>query len=97
MTRRCWIFIPLLIMVACVSSPEPQPMWTPEQREYWRTTFETPTRSPDEWQAACGKTWDFGPNDRGQTHCSIQVVVDCPPDCGVYKILVEDELLRRVW
>lgn len=70
---------------------------TPEQQAYYRKMFETPILTPDEWEARCGTKYDFGPNERGQGHCSIQVVVDCPPDCGVYKILQEDRLLRRIW
>lgn len=70
----------------------------PIDMESFRKTFETPIMSPDEWEAQCnpmkGKAWG---NERLDSHCTIQVVVDCPPDCGVYKILREDKLLRRVY
>jgi hypothetical protein len=52
--------------------------------------------SVEEWERFCGVRYDFGPGERGQHHCSIQVIADCPPDCGTFKMLREDRLLRRV-
>lgn len=78
--------------------PEAGPI-TPEAQAYMRQLLATPVLTPDEWQRACdpmhGKK--FAGVESLDSHCSIQVVVDCPPDCGVYKILREDKLLRRVW
>lgn len=79
-------------------SGEPVTM-TDAQREAIHKMLETPILSPEEWQKSCdpmhGQKWASG--ESLDSHCSIQVVVDCPPDCGVYKTLKEDKLLRRVW
>lgn len=64
-----------------------------------RTVAMMPQRvvlTADEWQAFCGRHVELG-DERIDNHCTINVVVDCPPDCGVFKILQDDSLLRRVW
>lgn len=70
---------------------------SPEEQAAWHKILDTPILSPDEWQKACGTSGTIGPTEVWTNHCTIQVVVDCPPDCGVYKILREDKLLRRIW
>ena len=70
---------------------------SPQEQAAWHKAVDTPILSPNEWQASCGTTGRIGPNEVWSNRCTIQVVVECPPDCGVYKILREDKLLRRIW
>mgnify|MGYP001500421847 CR=1 FL=1 len=80
----------LAVASACETPPPGQPEWTQAQRDHWRR-MQGPLLSPEQWQAHCD------PLGGGQNVCTIQVQVDCPPDCATYKILIEDRLLRRVW
>jgi len=55
--------------------------------------LDRPHLSPEEWQDYCAT-----PALDGQSsHCSIAVQIDCPPDCGVYQLVYEDRLARRMW
>jgi hypothetical protein len=94
-------FIVLLVIAIWMLGPmmrEPDPVsLTPDQLAQMNRMLAIPDRTPDEWQAACAIPYDFGPSERGSGRCSMQVIVDCPPDCGVYKTLQEDKLLRRIW
>ena len=101
-----WQIAGVLVVLVCLGWVLAPPIQEPavvhsevslEQQVYWRKIFEPPILTPDEWKAQCGTPYDFGPTERGHNHCTIQVVVDCPPDCSVYKILIEDRLLRRLW
>lgn len=96
----------LVVLAVCLSlfliwfwhperEPDPTPL-TSDQLAQMQRMLAIPDRTPEEWQATCAISYDFGPQERGTGHCSIQVIVDCPPDCGVYKLLQEDKLLHRI-
>lgn len=57
-----------------------------------REMLALPTWTDDEWQEWCSRTTE---GESG--HCSVVVQVDCPPDCGIYRLVREDRLARRLW
>lgn len=74
-------------MIGCEPAPRLAPVV--DVGEMYRL-FEHPLWTPEEWERQCHR--------RGEDeHCSIVVQIDCPPDCGVYKLVWEDTLARRVW
>jgi hypothetical protein len=54
--------------------------------------LQQPAWTPEQWSAFCEQT---SPNE-GVQHCGMAVIVDCPPDCGVYALLQHDPFLRRI-
>lgn len=93
-----WVFIPLPRQQADIPW---QPL-TQEQENYWHV-FGVPDLTVALWEEACGGpampvaelALPFYVNSV-LPHCTIQVAVECPPDCDLYKVLREDTSLRRI-
>ena len=85
--RVAWLVI-VVVMIGC---EQPPPMATEIDVVAMKRMLTMPEFTPEQWQEFCD------PSKKGDYHCSIQVVVDCPPDCDVYRILRNDQLLRRIW
>ena len=88
MRRVGWLLVILAAMINCGQPPKSA---TVIDIEGMRRMLTMPDFTAAQWQEFCD------PSQKGDYHCSIQVVVDCPPDCGVYRILRNDTLLRRIW
>ena len=54
--------------------------------------LQQPDWTAEQWSAFCEQT---SPGE-GAQHCGMAVIVDCPPDCGVYALLKHDPFLRRI-
>ena len=84
------VFVGLLLF-AMMGCNQPPQMATVVDLDVMRRMLAVPDLTAEQWQAECD------PENTREHHCTLQVVVECPPDCGVYRILRNDKLLRRMW
>ena len=83
----------LLLLASCMMGCEAAPVIsTHVDIDQMHTMLEQPDWTADEWSAFCEQT----SKGEGAQHCGMQVIVDCPPDCGVYALLQHDPFLRRI-
>jgi hypothetical protein len=85
---RVGILVVLALITATCEAP---PRVSPEvDLPQMRRLLEPPHLTAEEWERNCvGRD--------GRVLCSIIVQIDCPPDCGIYRLVREDRLARRVW
>ena len=85
--------VALLLLALCMIGCETQPVIsTTVDIEQMNKMLEQPDWTAEQWSAFCEQT----SAGEGAQHCGMQVIVDCPPDCGVYALLQHDKFLRRV-
>jgi hypothetical protein len=83
----------LLLLVLCMIGCEAEPVIsTHVDIEQMHKMLEQPHWTAEEWSAFCEQTSE----GEGAQHCGMQVIIDCPPDCGVYALLQHDKFLRRI-
>ena len=87
---RCLGLLCLCLLAGCKGPPRVSMDVDVDQMH---RMLQQPAWTAEQWSAYCEQT---SPG-QGAQHCGMQVVVDCPPDCGVYALLQRDTLLRRVW
>jgi hypothetical protein len=77
-------------MMSCEAAPVISTY--PVDIEQMNKMLEQPHWTADQWSAFCEQTSE----GEGAQHCGMQVIIDCPPDCGVYALLQHDKFLRRI-
>ena len=87
--KRVWWIVVVASLTGCESPPV---LSTHVDIEQMHTMLAQPDWTADQWSAFCEQT----SKGEGAQHCGMQVIVDCPPDCGVYALLQHDPFLRRI-
>lgn len=86
---RNWLIVSVISFAGCNAPPG---MATTVDVEQMRQMLDAPAWTDAQWQQWCK---DSAPGEAG--HCTIEVQIDCPPDCGIYRLVREDRLARRRW
>lgn len=86
---RCALVVVAAVLGLLGCEPAPR-MATEVDLDSMRALLATPAWSADEWQRFCEGA-------AGSGVCRVTVQVECPPDCGTYRLVLTDSLARRVW
>ena len=89
--RFWWVILlgggSLLYVGLASSTPDLKRPAVPVDIALMQQLLQPPDWNPAGWEAFCSQ----------RRRCVMTAEVSCPPDCGVYKLLIEDRLLRRIW
>lgn len=85
---RGWLLACVFGLAGCDTPPR---MATTVDVEQMQQMLDAPAWTDAQWQQWCE---DTAPDRAG--HCTIVVRIDCPPDCGIYRLVREDRLARRL-
>jgi hypothetical protein len=86
---RCLWLLCLCLLAGCERGPR---VAIEVDVDQMHRMLQQPAWTAEQWSEFCEQT---SPGE-GAQHCGMAVIVDCPPDCGVYALLQHDPFLRRI-